>query len=104
MAWLLLVVAGLLEVGWASALPATEGFTRPLPTVGFVVAIVGSMYLLAKATESIPLGTAYPVWVGIGAAGAAVVGMVAYGENVSPAKLAFLTLLVASIAGLKLAS
>lgn len=101
MAWFLLIVAGLLEVGWASALPATEGFTRPAPTAAFVVAIAGSMYLLAKATESIPLGTAYAVWVGIGAAGAAFVGIVAYDEPATPARLAFLALLVVAVAGLK---
>lgn len=101
MPWILLVVAGLLEVGWASALPSTEGFTRPAPTAAFVVAIVGSMYLLSKATESIPLGTAYAVWVGIGAAGAAIVGMTAYGESATPARLGFLALLLLAVVGLK---
>jgi quaternary ammonium compound-resistance protein SugE len=101
MSWIVLVIAGLLEVVWAAALPSA--FSRPLPTVTFVVALAGSMLLLARATETIPLGTAYAVWVGIGAIGAAVVGIVRYGEPVTLARLGFATLLVVAIAGLKLA-
>jgi quaternary ammonium compound-resistance protein SugE len=71
MPWVLLIIAGLLEVAWASLLPETNGLTRLLPTAGFVVALAGSMFLLAKATETIPIGTGYAVWVGIGAVGAA---------------------------------
>ena len=104
MAWVRLIVAGLLEVGWASALPATEGFSRPLPSVAFVAALAGSMVLLARATETIPLGTAYVVWVGIGAVGAAIGGLAVYGDPATPARLGFLALLVVSIVGLKLTS
>ena len=104
MSWVLLTVAGLLEVGWAAALPATHGLTRPLPTLAFVGALVASMFLLAEATETIPLGTAYTVWVGIGAVGAAIVGLVLHGDPATPARLAFLTLLVVAIVGLKLTS
>jgi quaternary ammonium compound-resistance protein SugE len=99
--WLLLVVAGLLEVAWASALPHTEGLTRPLPTVTFLGLLGASMFLLARATESIPIGTAYGVWVGIGAVGAALVGM-AQGDPVTPVRVACLALLVAGVVGLKL--
>lgn len=104
MPWILLVAAGLLEVAWASVLPATHGLTRPLPTVAFLALLAASMLALAKATETIPLGTAYGVWVGIGAVGAALLGIVAHGDPASPARLAFLALLVVSIAGLKATS
>jgi quaternary ammonium compound-resistance protein SugE len=104
MAWSLLVVAGLLEVAWASVLPSTEGLSRPLPTVGFLVLLTASMVALAKAAESIPLGTAYGVWVGIGAVGATVVGLLAHGDPATPARLGFLCLLVVAIVGLKVTS
>lgn len=104
MSWLLLVVAGLLEVGWATTLPHAQGLSRPVPTVLFLALLGASMVALAKATETIPIGVGYGVWVGIGAVGAAVVGMVAGGEPVSPARLAFLVLLVVAIGGLKLTS
>jgi quaternary ammonium compound-resistance protein SugE len=101
MSWLLLVLAGLLEVAWASVLPSTGGLTRPLPTSAFVVLLAASMFLLAKATDTIPLGTAYAVWVGIGAVGAALIGIVVRHEPASLPRLAFLALLVASVVGLK---
>ena len=101
MAWILLIVAGLLEVAWASVLPSTEGLSRPLPTIGFLVLLGASMFALAKASEVIPIGTAYGVWVGIGAVGAAVVGIVVHGDPSTPARIAFLALLVVSIVGLK---
>ncbi len=104
MPWILLVVAGLLEVGWASALPATERFTRPVPTVVFLVMLVASMVALARASESIPLGTAYAVWVGIGAIGATVVGIVLHDDPATLGRIGFLVLLVVSIAGLKATS
>lgn len=104
MPWILLVIAGLLEVAWASALPATAGLTRPLPTLAFFAALAASMYLLARATETIPLGTAYTVWVGIGAVGAALVGLLVYGDPMSPGRLGFLALLVVAIVGLRLTS
>lgn len=104
MPWILLVVAGLLEVAWASLLPATHGLTRFVPTVGFVTLLAASMLLLAKASETIPLGTAYSVWVGIGAVGSATVGVVVHGDAASAARVGFLALLVISIVGLKLSS
>lgn len=101
MPWILLIVAGLLEVAWASVLPATEGLSRPLPTVGFVALLGASMFLLARATESIPIGTAYGVWVGIGAVGAAAVGIALHGDPATPARVGFLALLIVAIVGLK---
>jgi quaternary ammonium compound-resistance protein SugE len=102
MPWVLLVIAGLLEVGWAAVLPATHGLSRLVPTAGFLVLLAGSMLALAVAAREIPLGTAYSVWVGIGAVGAAVVGMVWHGDPATPLRVAFLSLLVVSIVGLKL--
>jgi quaternary ammonium compound-resistance protein SugE len=104
MSWIILVVAGLLEVAWASVLPHTEGLTRPAPTAAFLALLAASMVALAKATETIPLGTAYGVWVGIGAVGAALVGIAAHGDPATPARLGFLLLLVAAIVGLKVTS
>lgn len=104
MAWFLLVVAGLLEVGWAIGLKYTEGFTRLVPSVLTGLAIFGSMWLLALAARTIPIGTAYAVWVGIGALGAAVLGMVLFQESVSLGRIFFLALLLASVIGLKLTS
>lgn len=104
MAWGLLIVAGLLEVGWAIGLKYTEGFTRFWPSVGTVAAMVASMLLLGLAVRSLPVGTAYAVWVGVGAVGTAVLGMVLFGEAASGARLASLGLIVAGIVGLKLAA
>jgi len=104
MSWVLLVVAGLLEVAWASVLPSTEGLSRPAPTAAFLALLAASMLALAKATESIPLGTAYGVWVGIGAVGAVVVGIAAHGDPSTPGRLAFIALLVVAIVGLKATS
>ena len=104
MSWVRLIVAGLLEVAWASVLPTTHGLTRPGPTAAFLALLGGSMLALAKATESIPLGTAYGVWVGIGAVGAAAVGIAVYGEPATPARIGFLALLIVSIVGLKVSS
>lgn len=102
MAWLILIVAGLLETGWAIGLKYTEGFTRLVPSVLTGLAIVASMYLLSVAARTLPIGTAYAVWVGIGAAGAVVLGMVLLGESRHPARLFFLGLLLVSIVGLKI--
>lgn len=104
MPWILLVVAGLLEVAWASTLPATEGLSRPAPTALFLGLLAASMVALAKASETIPLGTAYGVWVGIGAIGAAAVGIARHGDPATPARLMFLALLAVSIVGLKATS
>jgi quaternary ammonium compound-resistance protein SugE len=103
-AWLLLTVAGLFEVGWAIGLKFTYGFTRPIPSILTLIALAISMVLLARAATVLPIGTAYAVWVGIGSAGAALLGVLLFGETVSPAKVFFLCLLLVSIAGLKLTS
>jgi quaternary ammonium compound-resistance protein SugE len=102
MAWGILMVAGLLEVGWAVGLKYTDGFTRPLPSVLTGAAIVASMLLLSIAVRTLPIGTAYAVWVGIGAVGATVLGIALFGEPSNPARLFFLALLVLSIMGLML--
>lgn len=104
MAWALLVVAGLLEVAWASVLPATRGLTRPGPTAAFLVLLSASMLALARAAQVIPIGTAYGVWVGIGAVGAAAVGVLVHGEPLAPARALFLGLLIVAIVGLKVVS
>lgn len=104
MAWLLLVVAGLFEVAWAAALPETEGFTRAGPTVVFAACLGASMYLLSLATAVIPLGTAYAVWVGIGAVGAAFVGIFGRGEPASLGRVVALAALIAALAAVKLTS
>lgn len=104
MAWFVLVLAGLLEVAWAATLPTTEGFTRAAPTVAFVALLAASMFGLAKATETIPLGTAYAVWVGIGAAGTTLVGIVVHDDPATAARLGFLALLVVAVVGLKVAA
>jgi len=104
MAWFALVLAGILEVVWATGLVYSKGFTRPVPSVLTVIALGVSMWLLAFATRTLPIGTAYPIWVGIGALGAACVGVVLFNEAVSPARVAFVLLLVVSIVGLKVTS
>jgi quaternary ammonium compound-resistance protein SugE len=104
MAWVLLIIAGLLETGWAVGLKYTEGFTRPLPSVLTALGIVGSMYLLSVAARTLPIGTAYGVWVGIGALGAGVLGVVLFSEAATPSKFFFLGLLLVAIVGLKLTS
>lgn len=104
MAWVLLIVAGLLEVGWAVGLRYTDGFTRPLPSVLTAAGIVASMLLLSYAARSLPIGTAYGVWVGIGAAGAAIVGMAALGEPATAGRIFFVCLLIVAVVGLKATS
>lgn len=104
LAWFLLVLAGLFEVGWAAGLKYTEGFTRLWPSVGTGAALIISIGLLAAAVRSLPLGTAYAVWVGIGAVGTAIVGIVAFGESTSAARLVSLLLIVLGVAGLKFAT
>ena len=104
MAWVILTVAGLLEMAWAALLKRSEGFTRLVPSLGFVASLALSMYLLAVALRSLPVGTAYAVWTGIGAAGTAIVGMVWLGESRDPLKILSLVLLVVGIVGLQLRS
>ena len=104
MAWIVLVVSGLFEVAWAVLLPATRTFTRPLPTVATLVCLVLSMVGLAFAARTLPIGTAYAVWVGIGAAGTVAFGILVHHDPVNAARLAFLGLLLVSIVGLKATS
>jgi quaternary ammonium compound-resistance protein SugE len=101
MSWILLTIAGLMEVCWAIGLKYTEGFSKPIPSVFTGLAIILSMYLLAKASETLPIGTAYAVWVGIGAAGASILGIILFNESVSAPRIFFLSLLIISIVGLK---
>ena len=104
MAWLYLTAAGLLEIVWAVGLKASEGFTRSLPVVVTVVAMAGSFWLLALALRQLPLGTGYAVWVGIGAVGTAILGIVLFGESAAWPRLACIGLICAGIVGLKLTS
>ena len=102
MAWIMLLLAGLFEIGFTTALRYTEGLTRLLPLLLFVLFASTSLYLLMKASETIPLGTSYAVWTGIGAAGTALAGIFYFGEPVTTLRLLFLSTLIASIVGLKL--
>jgi quaternary ammonium compound-resistance protein SugE len=104
MAWAVLVVAGLFEIGWAVGLKYTEGFQRLWPTVWTVSAMVLSIWMLGLALRTLPLGTAYAIWTGIGTAGTAVLGMILFGEAADPLRLAAICLIVAGIVGLKLSS
>jgi quaternary ammonium compound-resistance protein SugE len=104
MSWLLLIVAGLLEVGWAIGLKYTEGFTRTWPSVGTVFAMTASIVLLGIAVKSLPVGTAYAVWVGIGAVGTVILGIVLFNEPADTLRLVSLGLIIAGIVGLKLAT
>jgi quaternary ammonium compound-resistance protein SugE len=101
-AWFYLVTAGILEVCWATGLKYTEGFTRPMPTVLTIGAIVASMWMLGLASRQLPIGTAYAVWVGIGATGAALLGTMFFREPLTAGRMFFLGLLVVSIMGLKM--
>jgi quaternary ammonium compound-resistance protein SugE len=104
MAWLMLVVAGLFEVCWAIGLKYTEGFTRLWPTLGTLAAMVISLGLLGLAMKTLPVGTSYAVWVGVGAVGTALLGIVLLGEPANAGRLISLGLIVAGIVGLKLSS
>lgn len=103
MAWLVLVISGVLETVWAAALAASKGFTRPLPLVLFMAGLLLSMAGLAYALRSIPVGTGYAVWVGIGAVGTALFGMIWLREPVTVVRIACLLMIVAGVLGLKLA-
>jgi quaternary ammonium compound-resistance protein SugE len=104
MAWVYLGLAGLLEIVWASFLKQTDGFTRLAPSAVTLVAMAGSFWLLALAMRSLPLGTAYAIWTGIGAVGAFVVGIVVMGEAATLGRIASVALLVTGMVGLKLSS
>ncbi len=102
MAWIILAVAGLLEIGWAIGLKYTDGFTRLGPTVATVAAMVASMVLLGLAVRTLPVGTAYAVWTGIGTVGTVLLGIFLFGESAEPLRLLFIAMIVAGIVGLKL--
>ena len=104
MARSVLFLAGLLEIGWAVGLKYTDGFTRPLPTVLTVASMIASLGLLGLSLRTLPLGTAFAIWTGVGTLGTAVLGIVLLGEEASAARLACIGLIVAGIAGLKLVS
>ena len=101
MSWLWLTLAGLLEVVWATGIKYTEGFTRPVPSAVTVIAMIASVYLLGLAVRTIPIGTGYAVWTGIGAVGVAIVGMVLFNEPKALLRIGSILLIVAGIAGLK---
>jgi quaternary ammonium compound-resistance protein SugE len=103
MAWTILVIAGLFEIGWAIGLKYTSGFTRLWPSVWTIAAMVVSVYLLAVAVRTLPIGTGYAVWTGIGAAGTAILGIALLGEPATATRLACIGLIIAGIIGLKLA-
>jgi quaternary ammonium compound-resistance protein SugE len=102
MAWLLLLIAGLLEVGWAVGLKYAEGFTRLVPSVLTLVSMAASVGMLGLALKTLPIGTAYAVWTGIGAVGTAILGIALFGDPAGVARLACIGLIVAGIVGLKL--
>ena len=102
MAWIVLLLAGLFEVGWAVGLKLTEGFTRPLPTLLTVASMAVSLGLLGLALQSLPLGTAYAVWTGVGTVGTALLGILLFGEAADAARLLCIGLIVTGIVGLKL--
>jgi len=104
MAWVILLIAGLCEVSWAIGLKYTDGFTRLWPTLGTVAAMIVSMWLLGIAMKSLPVGTAYSVWVGVGAVGTVILGIVLFGEPANPVRLISVALIIAGIIGLKLAT
>jgi quaternary ammonium compound-resistance protein SugE len=103
-AWVLLIVAGLLEIGWAIGLKASQGFTRPIPSALTILALISSLLLLARAMQVLPVGTAYAIWVGIGAMGTAILGMLVYHESVSVLKIFSLLALLVGLVGLKLSN
>lgn len=103
-AWIYLILAGLLEVCWAIGLKYTDGFTRLWPSVFTITTLAASMLLLAKAAQTLPIGTAYAIWVGIGALGAAILGIVLFNESASLMRIAFLAMLLIAIVGLKFTS
>ena len=104
MVWFILVVAGLLEIGWAIGLKYTDGFSRPVPTVLTLACMAASVGLLGLALKTLPVGTAYAIWTGIGAVGTAILGIALFGDPATPARLACIALIVAGIVGLKLAT
>ena len=104
MAWMYLIVAGIFEIGWAIGLKYTQGFTRVLPSIATVGAMIVSFALLSRALKTIPVGTAYAVWTGIGATGTAILGMVLFGESRDVLRTFCILLIIAGVVGLKIVS
>lgn len=104
MSWLILIIAGLFEIGWAIGLEYSDGLSKPVPTVGTILALAISMVLLARAVQELPIGTAYAVWTGIGAVGTASLGIVLFDEPATGARLVFISVIVFGIVGLHLVS
>jgi quaternary ammonium compound-resistance protein SugE len=102
MAWLVLILAGGLEIGWAIGLKYTDGFTRLVPTIATLAAMAVSMALLGLAVRVLPVGTAYAVWTGIGTVGTVLLGMALFGESADPMRLAVIAMIVIGIIGLKI--
>ncbi|WP_299594009.1 quaternary ammonium compound efflux SMR transporter SugE [uncultured Microbulbifer sp.] len=102
--WFLLLIAGLLEVGWAIGLKYTQGFSKPLPSALTIITMIASFYFLAQALKTIPVGTGYAVWTGIGAVGTAILGIVLFSESTALPRVLCIGLIVAGIIGLKLTS
>jgi quaternary ammonium compound-resistance protein SugE len=103
MSWIYLIIAGLLEVGWAIGLKYTDGFSRLLPSLATIAAMIASFGLLAAALKTIPIGTGYAVWTGIGAAGTAIIGMAFFGESREVLRIVCILLIIAGVVGLKFA-
>ncbi|MBC8095079.1 MAG: quaternary ammonium compound efflux SMR transporter SugE [Akkermansiaceae bacterium] len=104
MAWIYLIIAGLLEIGWAIGLKYTEGFSKLWPSMATICAMIGSFGLLSVALKTIPVGTGYAVWTGMGAAGVAIIGMTYFGESREPLRILCIVLIVTGVVGLKFAS
>ncbi|MFK8328921.1 quaternary ammonium compound efflux SMR transporter SugE [Pseudomonas sp. BJa5] len=104
MSWIILFFAGLFEVGWAVGLKYTDGFTRPLPTILTVGAMVISLGLLGLAMKELPLGTAYAIWTGVGAVGTVIAGIILFGESMALVRLASVALIVSGLVGLKVST
>ena len=104
MAWLLLFLAGLLEVAWAIGLKYADGFRRPVPSVLTVIGMIASFWVLSQAVRTIPIGTGYAIWTGIGAAGTAILAMILFKEPATLARFLYLALIIAGIIGLRLSS
>ncbi|EKF73902.1 multidrug resistance protein SugE [Alcanivorax hongdengensis A-11-3] len=102
MAWFIVILAGLLETGWALGLKSSQGFTRPVITTVTLIAMIASVWLLARAMQSLPVGTAYAVWTGIGTTGTVIAGMLWFGDALSPGRLLCVGLIIAGIVGLKI--
>ncbi|UHQ98065.1 multidrug efflux SMR transporter (plasmid) [Natrinema zhouii] len=104
MAWYILIIAALFEIGWAIGLEYSDGFSKPIPTFGTIIALLISMILLAQAVKELPIGTAYAVWTGIGAVGTALLGMILFDEPVSFFRILFIGVIVIGIVGLNITS